>query len=369
MANLSSGRIRRQGTATARDGQRGESAGPQSVARQRGRQSLRSWAMSVAEKHPTGGITAATIADPLADTDPGVDLYDVSVVLPVYNEKGHLEEEIDRIRAALDASEYTYEIIVVDDGSDDGSSDTLRTIADIRLLEFVKNRGSGSARKFGTRAARGTVVVWTDADMTYPNHQIPELVAELKGHDQVVGARTSEQGTVKFFRVPAKWLIRQLASFLTDTKIPDLNSGLRAFRRDVGRQYLHLLPPGFSCVTTLTMAFLANGYSVKYVPIEYSKRAGRSKFHWWADTRRYLTQVIRLILGYNPLKIFIPLGLLLTVGGFGKLLYDIVDKDWRVATNTIVLLFAAFQVVAIGLLADLIGRVSRATDEVEPARR
>ncbi len=179
----------------------------------------------------------------------------------------------------------------------------------------------------------------------------------------------AEVAQAHYWYTPAKWLIRQLASFLTDTKIPDLNSGLRAFRRDVGRQYLHLLPPGFSCVTTLTMAFLANGYSVKYVPIEYSKRAGRSKFHWWADTRRYLTQVIRLILGYNPLKIFIPLGLLLTVGGFGKLLYDIVDKDWRVATNTIVLLFAAFQVVAIGLLADLIGRVSRATDEVEPARR
>jgi glycosyltransferase involved in cell wall biosynthesis len=303
-----------------------------------------------------------------AHDDPSVDLYDVSVVLPVFNEKGHLQAEIDRIRAALDASGYTYELIVVDDGSNDGSGEALRSIEGIRLLQFSKNRGSGSARKYGSRAARGRVVVWTDADMTYPNDRIPELVAELDGHDQVVGARTSEQGTAKFFRVPAKWLIRKLASFLTETDIPDLNSGLRAFRRDVGNQYLHLLPPGFSCVTTITMAFLANGYSVKYMPIEYSKRAGTSKFHWWSDTKRYVTQILRLILSYNPLKVFIPLTLVLLTLGFGKMIYDIVDNNWRVATNTLLILFSALQIFAIGLLADLLVRLSKPRDEVEPAR-
>jgi glycosyltransferase involved in cell wall biosynthesis len=300
--------------------------------------------------------------------DPDTDRYDVSVVLPVYNEKGHLTTEIDRIRAALDASGYTYELIVVDDGSDDGSGEALLDIEGIRLLRFAKNRGSGSARKYGSRAARGRVVVWTDADMTYPNERIPELVKELDGWDQVVGARTTEEGTAKLFRVPAKLMIRKLASFLTETPIPDLNSGLRAFRRDVGNQYLHLLPPGFSCVTTITMAFLANGYSVKYVPIEYSKRAGKSKFHWWRDTKRYLTQVVRLILSYNPLKVFIPLSLLFFFVGAGKMAYDIVDNDWRVATNTLLVLFTAFQIFAIGLLADLFVRLSKPRDEVEPAR-
>lgn len=297
------------------------------------------------------------------------DACDVSVVLPVYNEAGHLRDEIQRIRAALDASDYTYELIVVDDGSDDGSTEALREVDGIRLMQFVKNRGSGSARKYGTRAARGRVVVWTDADMTYPNHEIPQLVKELEGYDQVVGARTSEEGTAKIFRVPAKWMIRKLASFLTETPIPDLNSGLRAFRRDVADQFLHLLPAGFSCVTTITMAFLANGYSVKYVPIEYSKRAGRSKFHWWRDTKRYLTQVIRLILSYDPLKVFIPVSLVLFALGVGKLVFDLVDKDLRLATNTLLILFTAFQVLAIGLLADLFVRLSRPRDEVEPARR
>ena len=153
--------------------------------------------------------------------------------------------------------------------------------------------------------------MWTDVDMSYPNDEIPMLVKELDGYDQVVGARRTEEGTQRFFRVPAKWFIRRLASYLTDTEIPDLNSGLRAFRRDVGMQYVHHLPAGFSCVTTLTMSFLANGYSVKYVPIDYRPRAGTSKFHWWRDTKRYLLQVVRMSLSYNPLKVFLPIGLVL----------------------------------------------------------
>lgn len=309
---------------------------------------------------------AATDAHTM-DAEATEDSVDVSVVLPVYNEKGHLRDEVARIRAALDSSEYTYELIVVDDGSDDGSGDALREIEGIRLIQFAENRGSGSARKAGSRAARGRVVVWTDADMSYPNDEIPRLVKELEGHDQVVGARTSEQGTAKVARVPAKWLIRRLACYLTQTDIPDLNSGFRAFRRDVGDQYLHLLPKGFSCVTTITMAFLGNGYSVKYIPIEYEKRAGKSKFHWWADTKRYLTQVIRLILSYDPLRVFLPVGILMGLIGLGKLVYDWIDKDFRLATNTLVILFAAFQVLAIGLLADLIVRLSRPVHEVSPA--
>lgn len=300
-------------------------------------------------------------------SEPAAPELDVSVVLPVYNEQGHLVEEIERIRAGLDASPYTYEIVVVDDGSDDGSGEVLRGLEAIRLLRFPCNRGTGSARKAGTRAARGRVVVWTDADMTYPNGDIALLVKELDGADQVVGARTSEQGSAKALRVPAKWLIRVLASYLTKTPIPDLNSGFRAFRRSVALQYLHLLPTGFSCVTTITMTFLANGYSVRYVPIDYHPRAGRSKFHWWTDTKRYLTQIVRLVLSYNPLRVFMPLAGVLLGLGLVKLGYDVVDKDLRLATNTLLIFFAAFQLFVIGLLADLVVRVSKPADEVEPA--
>ena len=156
----------------------------------------------------------------------GATTLDVTIILPVYNEVEHLVQEVDRVRAAMDASEYSYEIIVVDDGSSDGSGELAATIDDIRLIRFAQNRGSGSARKAGTSAARGRVTVWTDVDMSYPNDTIPQLVKELDGYDQVVGARRTEEGTKKMLRVPTKWFIRRLASFLTRTKIPDLNSGL-----------------------------------------------------------------------------------------------------------------------------------------------
>ncbi|HDL49104.1 MAG TPA: glycosyltransferase family 2 protein [Actinobacteria bacterium] len=292
---------------------------------------------------------------------------DVSIVLPVYNEVGHIEDEIRRIRESMDRSGLSYEVIAVDDGSTDGAGDVLEGIAGIRLLRFGQNRGCGSTRKYGTLAAKGRVVVWTDADMTYPNDGIPQLVAELDGWDQVVGARTSEEGSVRLLRRPAKWLIRRLASYLAGVKIPDLNSGFRAMRREVADQFLYLLPQGFSCVTTITMAFLSNGYSVKYIPIEYATRAGKSKFHWWRDTRLYLLQVLRMVLLYSPLKVFMPPAVVLGVIGFGKLVFDLVQKDFRVATNTLVVLGVAIAMATLAMVADLLVQLNKRRHDVIPA--
>jgi polyisoprenyl-phosphate glycosyltransferase len=312
--------------------------------------------------------TPPTAAPEIASVPAGDREVDVSVVLPVHNEAGHIRAEVDRIRAALDASPYSYELILIDDGSTDESAQEIATLDDVRVIRFPVNRGSGSARKVGTRAARGRLVAWTDVDMSYPNDEIPSLVKELdQGFDQVVGARRTEQGTKRAARVPAKWLLRRLASYLTDTRIPDLNSGLRVFRRDVALQYLYLLPRGFSCVTTITMAFLANGYSVRYVPIDYFPRAGRSKFHWWVDTRRYLLQIVRMVLVYNPLRVFMPPSLLLLVAGVGKLAYDLVANSFHVAADTIVLLLVGVALGLLGLVADLVVTLNKPRDEVDPA--
>jgi glycosyltransferase involved in cell wall biosynthesis len=308
------------------------------------------------------------MTDLASSVDPGESTeLDVTIVLPVFNEVEHLKQEVGRIRAAMDASEYSYEIIIVDDGSSDGSGELALTLPGVRVIRFLQNRGSGSARKAGTAAARGRVTVWTDCDMTYPNDTIPRLVKELEGYDQVVGARTSEEGTMKGLRVPAKWFIRRLASYLTKTKIPDLNSGFRAFRTSVARQYLRHLPSGFSCVTTMTMTFLSGGYSVKYIPIDYAKRAGQSKFHPIKDTRRYAVQVVRMVLSYDPLRLFLPTGVLLLLLGIAKGIYDASRYDFHITATTLILLFAAFQVFVIGLLADLVVRVSRERDEVPVA--
>ncbi len=288
---------------------------------------------------------------------------DVSIVLPIFDEAGHLEREVDRIRTTMDASDLIWEIVAIDDRSNDDSLQILRRLEEadprIRVIAHARNLGSGGSRRTGTRLSRGDVVVWTDVDMTYPNDRIPELVASLDGFDQVVGARTTEEGTSKALRVPAKWAIRRLAQYLAQEDIPDLNSGFRAFRRDKAVRYLERLPNGFSCVTTMTMSFLTDGLSVGYVPISYGAREGRSKFHWYRDTRRYLLQVVRMILGYEPLRVFMPVGLLLLAFGMGKLGYDAITKDFRLATNTLLILFAAFQIISIGLLADLVVRVTK----------
>ena len=288
---------------------------------------------------------------------------DVSIVLPTYNEVGHLDDEVARIVTSMDASHYSWEIVAVDDCSSDGTRARLRELAAgnerIRVIEHSRNLGSGGARRTGTRASRGHVVVWTDVDMTYPNDEIPALVDSLEGYDQVVGARTTEEGTHKFARVPAKWAIRRLAQYLAQQPIPDLNSGFRAFRREHAVRYLHRLPNGFSCVTTMTMSFMSDGLNVGYVDIPYAAREGESKFHWIKDTRRYLLQVVRMMLSYEPLRVFMPLGLALLFFGFGKMGFDVVTKDFRIATNTLLILFAAFQVISIGLLADLVVRVSK----------
>jgi glycosyltransferase involved in cell wall biosynthesis len=287
----------------------------------------------------------------------------VTIVLPCYNEESHVLLEVERITKTMDDSGYSYELLVIDDASTDGTLQVLKEALDryphMRLMPFRRNGGSGTARRIGTREARGDIVVWTDADMTYPNERIPEFVRYLDENpecDQVVGARTSEQGKAKLLRVPAKWLIRKLAERLTGMEIPDLNSGLRAFRREVSLPYLRLLPPGFSCVTTLTLSFLSNQHMVDYLPIEYAKRAGNSKFHFIRDAYRYILQVLRMVMYFNPLKVLMPVALWLLFIGAGKAVYDIVVHPLRFAINTVLLLVTGLIIASLALLADLIVR-------------
>jgi glycosyltransferase involved in cell wall biosynthesis len=310
-----------------------------------------------------------TLADPATSAEAAADQLDVTIVLPCYNEQDHVLLELERISKAMDSSPYDYELLVIDDKSTDNTlavlQEALPHFPQMRLVAFQRNGGSGTARRIGTADARGRVVVWTDADMTYPNDRIPEFVQYLHDRpdvDQVVGARTSEQGTYKLLRVPAKWTIRKIAESLAGTKIPDLNSGLRAFRREVALPYLRLLPPGFSCVTTITMSFLSNQKPVEYLPIDYAKRAGTSKFHFVRDAYRYILQVLRMVMYFNPIKVLMPLALVLLIGGglkaaFDVVRYAVVENQWLyVTTNAVLLIVSGLIIGAVALLADLIVR-------------
>src|SRR5260370_6283422 len=163
-----------------------------------------------------GTVTSAPVSLP-TQQDPYV-----SIILPCYNEQDHVLAEVERICAAMDESEYDYELLAFDDASTDDTLARLRSAAPmfphLQVVHFYRNGGSGTVRRIGTQRARGEIVVWTDADMSYPNDRIPEFVKMLEKDstlDQVVGARTSEQGTHKVLRIPAKWFIRKLAEQLT----------------------------------------------------------------------------------------------------------------------------------------------------------
>jgi polyisoprenyl-phosphate glycosyltransferase len=295
--------------------------------------------------------------------DPSPENIYVSIILPCYNEQDHVADEVKRICVAMDASGYDYELLAFDDASTDDTLARLHEAAPrfprMQIVPFHRNGGSGTVRRIGTQRARGDIVVWTDADMTYPNERIPELVQLLEKDsaiDQVVGARTSEQGTHKILRIPAKWFIRKLAEQLTGSQIPDLNSGLRAFRREVALPYLRLLPPGFSCVTTITIAFLSNQHEVRYVPIEYAKRSGRSKFRFVTDAYRYILQVLRMVMYFNPLKVLMPLALVLLGLGIAKGIYDVAAHPFRVADDTVLIFVSGLIIASLALLADLIVR-------------
>ena len=303
----------------------------------------------------------STFADDQAHHQPAAP--HVSIVLPCYNEEEHVLLEVKRICAAMDKSGISYELLAVDDGSTDQTLDRLHSAEPdfprLKVIPFRRNSGAGTVRRIGSQQARGEIVVWTDADLTYPNERIPELVAMLDEDpltDQVVGARTSEKGTLKVFRVPAKWFVRKLAERLTNADIPDLNSGLRAFRREVALPYLKLLPPGFSCVTTITLAFLSNGHEVRYVPIEYAKRAGRSKFHFLSDAYRYVLQVLRMVMYFNPLKVLMPLALTLIGLGVAKGIFDLIVHPFLIAVDTVLVLVTGLIIATLALLADLIVR-------------
>lgn len=291
----------------------------------------------------------------------GSDRPEVSIVVPCYNEEEAIGRVIDDVRTAMESDPHTYEILVVDDCSTDQTAEVALSKGS-RLVRRPINGGSGASRKTGILKAAGDIVVMLDGDGTYTAGDIPKLLQEFPEFDQVNGARTSEEGTLKLLRVPAKWLIRLLAVYLSGSHIPDLNTGLKAFKRDVMLKYLWVIPDGFSCVTTMTLAFLCNGHPVKWIPTTYHKRVGKSKFHPIKDTTKYLFTVIRMVMYFNPLKVFLPLGLFLILLGsvLGVLHYVRPEKGMEQSDITIIMV--GFMTCVVALLADLIVAQGRARD-------
>jgi glycosyltransferase involved in cell wall biosynthesis len=284
---------------------------------------------------------------------------EVSVVVPAFNEEEAVGLVLDEIIAVMEPLHIPYELIVVDDGSTDSTRAICASRPQVKVLSHLFNRGNGAARTTGVKAARGRYVIMTDADGTYPISAFPEMLAKLAHSDMIIGARDREMGTMRLLRSAAKEFIKALASYMTQTKIPDLNSGLRAMKRELVLEFLPILPTTHSWVSTITMAFLSSGYTVEWMPIAYYKRIGRSTFHPISDTYNYLMLVVRTIMYFNPLRVFLPLSLGLLSIGAAKMVYDIFAYRFHFAPSTVMLVLTGVQMGALGLLADLIVRRSK----------
>lgn len=278
----------------------------------------------------------------------------ISVILPAYNEEKTIVKVIDDVDAVMKAGGYDFEIIVIDDASTDKTPEIAKGRG-IKLIRHSENKGVGAARKTGILNSSGEIIVMLDTDGTYPAESIPELLRYIPEYDQVIGARTSEQGAFKILRQPVKWIMFKLASFLVKQKIPDLNSGFRALKKDILLKYFYLIPNGFSCVSTMTLSFLCNGYSIKYIPINYYRRTGKSKFRIFVDTRDFLFTIIRMSVYFNPLRIFLPLSFFLFVWGIAKITHDVFfSQIHRIQQSDVVIILTAIIILTFGLLADLI---------------
>ena len=170
----------------------------------------------------------------------------------------------------------------------------------------------------------------------------------------VVGARTGENVEVPLLLRHAKSALTRLANYLSGVEIPDLNSGMRVFKRDVVIGYFRLLPSGFSFTTSITLALLTNDYNVLYIPIDYFQRTGKSKIRPIRDTINFFSLVVRVVLSYRPLRVFVPAAILFLVLSTIKVLYDIQAYDFHIATSTVVMLTLTFQTIVLGLIADLV---------------
>ena len=281
-----------------------------------------------------------------------------SLIIPVYN--GERKALANTVSQLLQIPwPENGKMIVVDDSSDEKVEDLGMSGMDrVKTIRHKRNCGYGAALKTGLSNARNEYIVITNADVTYPNERIPGLMAIFeKGNlDMVVGARVGKNAKIPLIRRPARWFVSKLANYFTETKIPDINFGLRVMKKEVIEKYLNILPDGLSFTSTITLAMLTNGYRVEYVPIGYFGRKGKSKIRPIHDTLNFILLIIRTVLYFDPLKIFIPLSLVLALFAFLVLIGSWIFTEKVMDVTFGVILTASVLVMVIGMLAGLIDR-------------
>ena len=276
------------------------------------------------------------------------DRYRLSIVIPVFNEAENLARLIRQIFALqLPAAE----IFVVDDGSTDGSAD-VAIAAGANVVRHTYNIGNGAAIKSGIRAAKGKLLLFMDGDGQHRPEDIPKLLAASDTYHMVIGAR-AKGSKLRLHRYAANSLYNLLASYVTRFKVRDLTSGFRVLSRPDGLRFIDLLPNTFSYPTTLTLAFLRSGLTVKYVPIQTLYRSGQSKISLLADGVRFLLIITKIATLFSPFRVFLPVSAFFFFTGLGYYLYTYVTQH-RFTNMAVFLLTTAVIVFMLGLVSEQI---------------
>ena len=280
-----------------------------------------------------------------------------AIIIPVYNESGAIQDTVARIQnICVQVQGYAFEIICIDDGSTDDSAKILAGIQGITVLTNDVNRGYGAALRTGLDYCSQEWVFITDADGTYPLEDLVHLLdCAQSGADMVVGNREGAGISRSPVRRLARWLLRKMVHGLTGVMVPDLNSGMRVFRKAVYAEFRHLLPLGFSFTTTLTVASLYSGRRVRYIPVNYERRIGRSNIKPVQDFFGFAILIVRLASYFDPLRFFLPAAIGLFVLGLLRAIRDIIVVN-QFGALSVILFLTAFQVFVLGVIADVIVR-------------
>lgn len=290
----------------------------------------------------------------------------LSVVIPIYNEENAIGATVDEVKNILGSINEIndYEIILVNDGSSDNTSNVIENIGGIKVITHPHNIGYGGSLKSGIKVAKYDTIVITDADRTYPFNRVSDLLEEYnKGFDMVVGARTGQNYKESLFKYPLRCMLKFLVEFTAGRKIPDINSGLRIFSKKTSSKYLSTLCDTFSFTTSITLAYMMTSKFVAYVPIEYNERDGSSKVRLFRDSIRTLQYILQAINYYNPIKIFVLFAmfcLLASLGGFTMAAIFKLKSAFYLGIGG---MLVSLIVLCFGLIADLLKQIMDKNDQ------
>ena len=277
----------------------------------------------------------------------------ISIVIPVFNEEEVILNTLNEIHSLI-RGKFFYEIIVINDGSSDETGKIVSNCNDITLINRDKNRGYGFSIKEGIKKAKGDAILIIDADGSYPIEKIPVLIDEyILNHGMVVGERSGEKVSLSLFNRFAKLILKTLIYILTSKWIKDINSGLRIFDKRIVKKYSGIIPDGFSLTTTLTVASMIENVNVKFIPINYHKRVGKSKISPIKDFLNFIILIVKIISFFKPLRFYFPIAAFFLVMAITRAIRDIFLFN-SIETAAVLLFMISIQTFFFGLLAELI---------------